>query len=61
MPDTDFQEIINDLRSADYSDADLAELCGCTRQYIYALRVGEKKTPRYALGQTLVELHEALK
>lgn len=60
MPDTDFQKIINDLHEARYSDAHLAELCGCTRQYIRGLRIGKNKSPRYAIGQKLVSLHEAL-
>ena len=56
----DFQQIIEDLRAANYSDAHIAQLCGCTRQYIGKVGRGDTSKVGFEIGQKLKHLHEAL-
>lgn len=58
--DQDFQEIIKELRAASYTDAQMARLCNCTRQYIGSIGKGEIKEVGFRIGQRLVKLHEGI-
>ena len=58
--ETDFAEIIKDLRNASYTDAQIARLCGCTRQYIGKIGNGETNDIGFRIGQTLTKLHDAI-
>ena len=56
----DFQQIVKDLRASSYSDAQIAHLCNCTRQYVHQIHKGDIKEVGFRIGQRLVKLHEAI-
>ena len=58
--DTDFAKIIKDLRAASYTDAQIARLCKCSRQYIGNIGKGTVQEVGYSIGRKLEKLHEAL-
>lgn len=60
MADTNFQEIITDLRKTGMKDADIARITKTTRQYIGAIGRGDVGKVNYELGARLVKLHEAM-
>lgn len=60
MEPADFQKITQDLREAGYTDALLARLCGCSRQYIGKIRRGKVGSVSHYIGSKLTALHGAL-
>jgi len=60
METDNFEQKINDLRAAGYTDALLAKLCGCSRQYIGKIRRGKVGSVGHRYGAKLTKLHEAL-
>ena len=55
-----FKEIVVALRKASYTDAQLARLCGCSRQYIGNIGKGNAKMIGFTIGRKLEKLYEAL-
>ena len=61
MEETDFQQIIKDLRAKRWTQARIAEKCGVTTAYISMLARGERTSPSYDVGRKLVELWELVR
>jgi len=58
--DKSFKEIVSELRAAEYTDAQLARLCNCTRQHIGKIGKGTTIDPGFRIGARLTKLHEAI-
>ena len=59
--DKTFEQMVIELREASYTDAQLARLCGCSRQHIGNIGRGKiKKEVGFNIGKKLTALHEAL-
>jgi len=59
--DTDFAQIIDALRASGYTDALIANICGCSRQYIWQIRTGKVSgVVRHSIGKKLEGLNEVL-
>jgi hypothetical protein len=50
--------IIADLRAAGFSQAQIAEKCGCTQSTVSELATIPGREPRYLLGVALMQLHK---
>ena len=59
--ETDFQQIIAELKDAGLSYASMARIAGTTRQNIHYLSTGKTKSPGYDVGAKLKKMHEATK
>ncbi len=58
----DWKSIIADLqREGGYTQAQLAELCGCSQPSINALAMGKVQNTRHHIGAALIEAHGKLK
>ena len=57
---TDFQKIIKELKDAGYTDIQIARLCDCTRQNIWAIGRGDTKDVGFRIGRRLEKLHEGI-
>ena len=57
---TTFQKIVIDLRAAEFSDIQIAKVCGCSRQYIWKIGKGDINEPGFRIGRKLEKLHEAI-
>jgi len=55
-----FSQLVKSLRERGFSDAHLAELCGCKRQTIYYIRTGKTEMPRYDVARQLEKLSESI-
>lgn len=53
----DWTQIISELKGAGFSQARIAEKCGCGQATISELAIGRTKDPQHSLGQKLLALH----
>jgi transcriptional regulator with XRE-family HTH domain len=53
----DWTQIISELKGAGFSQARIAEKCGCGQATISELAMGRTKDPQHSLGQKLLDLH----
>lgn len=55
---TNFQEMIEELVSAEHSTALIAHKAQCSESYIKQLSQGKRKTPGYDIGVRIATLHK---
>ena len=56
--ETNFSEVINDLRAAGWKNYEIAAEIECSAVYIGQLVNGHRISPTYDLGRRLIELHQ---